>query len=72
MAYAVTMDVIIIKMDGHGLQRVICFAQLSNNNFKSLCTVATDELLCLKNAGTQISMFNVFHLKSAPLAIEKI
>ena len=25
------------------------------------CTVATDELLCLKNAGTQI--FNVFHLK---------
>ena len=35
-------------------------------------TVATDELLCLKNAGTQISMFFTSNECSAPMAIEKI
>jgi hypothetical protein len=34
--------------------------------------VATDELLCLKNAGTQISMFFTSNEYSAPIAIEKI
>ena len=35
MAYAVTKDVQIVEINRHGLQRVICFAQLSNNNLKS-------------------------------------
>ena len=35
-------------------------------------TVATDELLYLKNAGTQISMFFTSNEYSAPMAIEKI
>jgi hypothetical protein len=35
-------------------------------------TLATDELLCLKNAGTQISMFFISNEKSALMVIEKI
>ena len=34
-------------------------------------TVATDELLCLKNAATQISMFFTSNELLAPMAIEK-
>ena len=34
--------------------------------------VATDELLCLKNAGIQISMFSTSNEQSALMAIEKI
>ena len=33
--------------------------------------VATNELLCLKNAGAQISMFSTLNEKSAPMAIKK-
>ena len=33
--------------------------------------VATDELLCLKNAGTQISIFFTSNEYSAPITIEK-
>ena len=35
-------------------------------------TVATDELLCMKNAGTKISMLFTSNEDLAPLAIEKI
>ena len=34
--------------------------------------VATDKLLCLKNAGTQITMFFTSNENTAPMAIEKI
>ena len=34
-------------------------------------TLATDELLCLKNAGTQTSMVFTSNEESAPMAIEK-
>ena len=37
-----------------------------------LNTVATYELLCLKNVGTQISMFFTSNEESALMAIEKI
>ena len=33
--------------------------------------MATNKLLCLENAGSQISMFSTLNEKSAPIAIEK-
>ena len=38
----------------------------------SCSTVATDELLCLKNVAAHISMFFTLNEKSAPMAIETI
>ena len=35
-------------------------------------SATTDELLCSKNLGTQISMFFTSNEQSAPMAIEKI
>jgi hypothetical protein len=43
---------------------------LKKNQSKWLM-VATNELLCLKNAGAQISMFSTLNEKSAPMAIKK-
>ena len=42
------------------------YKQLASN------TVAINELLCLKNAGAQISFFFISNEYSAPMAIEKI
>ena len=45
-------------------------AHLAVNN--AVNTVATNELLCLNNAGTQISMFFISNEYSAPMAIGRI
>ena len=46
--------------------------ETDQNHMDAPITVATDELLCLKNAGAQISTFFTSNEKSAPMAVEKM
>jgi hypothetical protein len=50
-----------------------CKCQFVSNKFRGPIAhgIATDELLCLKNVGTQTSMFFTSNEYSAPTAIKK-
>ena len=52
--------------------KTLKFFEFSRQKMLEMYTVATDELLCLKNAGTQISMFFYSNRLLSPIAIEKI